>query len=67
MQLATGTKIKFTEIVRQCPLEMNGLNNLADLNVILLGSYDILIDMDMLTTHWAILYCYHKTNTCLDE
>ena len=46
---------------------MNGLNTLVYLNVIWLGYYDVLISMDWLTTYWAILDCYNKTCTCLDE
>ena len=56
-----------TKIVRQRPLEMNGLKALAYLNVIPLGSYSVLIAMDWLTTHRAILDCYNKNYTCLDE
>ena len=67
VQLATGTKRKVIEIVRHCPLEMNGLKTLADLTVIPLGSYDVLISMDWLTTYWAILDCYNKNYTCLGE
>ena len=46
---------------------MNGLNTLEYLNVIPLGSYDVLIGMDWLTTHRVVLDCYNKTYTCLDE
>ena len=46
---------------------MNGLKTSADLNVISLGSYDVLISMDWLTTHQAILDCFNKTYACLDE
>ena len=46
---------------------MNGLNNLAYLNATSLDSYDVLIGMYGLTTHRAILDCYNKTYTCLDE
>ena len=46
---------------------MNGLKTSANLNVILLGSYDVLIGLDKLSTHRAILDCYNKTYTCLDE
>ena len=34
VQLTSRTKRKVIEIVRQCPLEMNGLNTLVYLNVI---------------------------------
>ena len=37
------------------------------MNVIPLGSYDVLTDMDRLTTEWDILDFYNKTYKCLDE
>ena len=49
------------------PLEVNGVKTFADLNIIPLGSYDVLIDMDWLDAHHAFLDCHNKTYTCLDE
>ena len=46
VQLATGTRRKVSELVRKCPLGMNGLNTVADLNILPLGSYHVLIGMD---------------------
>ena len=46
VQLATGAKIKFNEMVKSCLMDMNGLNTKADLNILPLGSYDCLIGMD---------------------
>ena len=43
VQLVTGSKRKFSEEVEKCPLVMNGLITYVDLNVLLLGSYDVLI------------------------
>ena len=34
VQLATGTKRRVSELVRKCLLGMNGLNTVADLNII---------------------------------
>ena len=48
VQLAIGTKIKVSEVVEECPLVMNGLITCVDMNVLPLGSYDILIGMDRL-------------------
>ena len=67
VQVATGTKGKISELVKGCPLSMNGLNTIAYLNIIHLGSYDVLIRMDWLDTHHAGLDCYNKTFTCLNE
>ena len=46
VQLATGTKRKVRDMVEKFPLVMNGLNTFVDLNVLPLGSYDVLIGMD---------------------
>ena len=67
VQLATWAKRKIIEFVKMCPLEMNGLKTFADLNIIPLGSYDVLIGMDWLDAHHAILDFHNKTYTCLDE
>ena len=48
VQLATGTKRKFSQFVEKFPLEMNGLVTYVDMNVLPLGSYDILVRMDWL-------------------
>ena len=48
VQLATRTRRKVSEVVKKCPLVMDGLVTCADLNVLPLGSYDILIGMDWL-------------------
>ena len=67
VQLATGTKRKVSEVVEKCPLVMNGWVTYVDLNVLPLGSYDVLIGMDWLEEHRAIFDCYHKTFECLNE
>jgi hypothetical protein len=48
VQLVTGEKRKINEIVKTCPLDMNGLRTKVDLNIIPLGSYYCLIGMDWL-------------------
>ena len=67
VQLATRTKKKVNEVVRKCPFFMDGLVTCADLNVLPLGSYDVLIRMDWLEAHRAKLDCYNKTFELLDE
>ena len=46
---------------------MDGLVTYANLNVLPLGSYDILIGMDWLEMHRVKLDCYNKTFECMDE
>jgi hypothetical protein len=67
VQLAIWEKRKINEMVKACPMEMNGLGTRADLNIIPLGLYDFLIGMDWLDQHHVVLDYYNKTFTCLDE
>ena len=43
VQLATGTKRRIHDMVKSCSISLNGVNTSADMNIIPLGSYDILI------------------------
>jgi hypothetical protein len=67
VQLAMGVKRKINEWVKDCLIDMNGINTKVDVNIIPLGSYDFLIGMDWLEKHHVVLDCYNKTITCLDE
>jgi hypothetical protein len=67
VQLATGAKIKVNEMVKSCLMDMNGLSTRVDLNIFPLGSYYFLIGMDWLEQHHAILDCWNKAFTFLDE
>ena len=66
VQLATRTKIRIHDMVRSCSISLNGMNTSSDLNIIPLGSYDVLIGMDWLDKHHAVLDFHNKTFTCLD-
>jgi hypothetical protein len=46
VQLAIGAKRKVSEVVKECPVELNGFLTIAQLNILPLGSYDSLIGMD---------------------
>ena len=54
-------------MVEKFPLVMNGLVTCVNLNVLPLGSYDILIGMDWLEPHRVKLDCYNKTFEWIDE
>jgi hypothetical protein len=54
VQLATGTKRRINELVKECPINMNGTNTKEYLNIIPLGSYDCLIGMDWLEKHHVL-------------
>ena len=58
-QLGTRTKRKVSKVVDKCPLVMDGLVTYADLNVLPLGSYDILIGMNWLEMHRVKLDTRH--------
>jgi len=49
------------------PIDLNDIKTIIDLNIIPLGSYDILIRMGSLDHHHAMLDCHNKTFTCLTE
>jgi hypothetical protein len=53
VQLATGTKRRIHDMVRSYSISLNVVNTSIDINVIPLGSYDILIGMDWLDKHLA--------------
>ena len=67
VQLATGAKRKVTCFVRECAVVMDHFETVVKLNVLPLGSYDLLIGMDWLEQHRVILNCYDKTFTCLNN
>ena len=46
---------------------MDGLVTYVDLNVLPLGSYDILIGMEWLEAHTVKLDFYNKSFECIDE
>ena len=46
VQLDTGSKRRINEMVKECPMDMNGLSTRVYLNIIPLGSYEFLIGMD---------------------
>ena len=67
VQLATSAKRKVTFFVKECAIVMDHFETVIKLNVLPLGSYDLLISMDWLEQHRVILNCYDKTFTCLNN
>jgi hypothetical protein len=67
VQLATGTKIKVAEVILACQFIMDVLPTQETLNILPLGSYDLLVDMDWLATYNTKLDCYHKKLECENE
>ena len=66
VQLATITKRKVVSYVEYCEMFMSQFKTQVKLNVLPLGSYDVLICMDWLEKHRVVLNCFEKTFTCLD-
>ena len=67
VQLATGAKRKFNEMVKSYLMDMNGLNTREDLNILTLGSYDYLIGLDWFDQHHVILDFPKKEFHFMDE
>ena len=67
VQLATGTKRKVLEIVQECEVNLNGFPMKENLNILPLGSYDLLIAMDWVEQQHVMLDCLHKTILCTDS
>ena len=57
VQLATGTKRKVTTKIPNCILEIVKQQLNVDLNILPLGSYDVLLGMDWLEKHWTLVDC----------
>eukprot|EP00253_Pinus_taeda_P023509 PITA_23509 len=60
VHLATGTKRRVMAKVKSCPIVIVGQPVVADLNVLPRRSYDVLIGMDWLENHWALVNCKTK-------
>ena len=67
VKLATSTKRKFSEIVKECEVNLNGFLTKVNLKILPLGSYDVLIIMDWLEQHLVMLNCLHKPILCNDS
>jgi len=63
----TSTKKRVRHLVRACRFVLNGLPTLAHLNVLLLGSYSMLLGMDWLYLHMNKLDCYDKAIEFLND
>ena len=67
VQVATGTKEKVSEIVKNCEVNLNGFLTKVNLNILPLRSYDLLIDMDYLEQNHVMLDFLHKYILCTDS
>ena len=67
VQLATDAKRKVISFVKNCAVTVDQFKTFVKLNVLPLGSYDILIGMDWLEKHRVVLNCFDKTFTCINN
>ena len=59
--------MKVTEVVKGCLLTSDSLSSAINLNILPLGSYYVLIDMDWLENHCTKLDRYNNFLECLDD
>ena len=67
VQLAIGTKKRVHHWARDYAFELNVMPTSVHLNVLLLGSYSILMGMDWLFTHRTKVKYFEKVIECLDD
>jgi hypothetical protein len=67
VQLATGTKRKVVDFISDFEFILDGQTIRTNLNILPLGSYDMIIGMDWLEQHKAILDCYTKILSYKDD
>jgi len=54
-------------MVEMCPIMVNEPYTHANLNVLPLGSYDVIIGMEWLEVHRAKLDRYNKVDKCIND
>ena len=62
-----GAQRKVNCYVKECALDMNDFKTTVKLNVLPLGSYDLLIGIDWLEKQKVVLNCFDKTFTCVNN
>ena len=67
VQLATGTKRKVIHKLPRTAIKLNDFQTEVNLNILPLGSYDLLIGMDWLEKRKDMMNCWDKTLHCIDE
>jgi hypothetical protein len=67
VQLATGSKRRIAKVIPAYQLMLGEFPTQTTLNLLPLGSYDLLIGMEWIATHKARLDCYHKTLECVSK
>lgn len=67
VKLASGSKVVVEKLVQGCSLDIGALTTKVDLQILSLGSYDVVLGMDWLSAHRAMIDCHHKAVWCIDD
>jgi hypothetical protein len=67
VEMASGAKQKVREKVTGCTLNLGEFFTRVNLCIMILGSYDVVIGMDWLESHEAILNCKTKRLILVDD
>ena len=65
--MASGSKVNADVIAPECKIQLEAFTTSMNLRVIPLGSYDLVLGMDWLEQHNAVIDCKGKTIRCLDD
>ena len=52
-----GTRVRIDQIYRDCELEISGILLTVDLRVMDISDFDVILGMDLLTTHRVVIDC----------
>ena len=58
-----GTRVRVDKICRGCELEISGILLMADLRVMDMSDFDVILGMDWLTAHGVVIDCDHRRVT----
>lgn len=67
VELASGSKLVVEKFVQYCSLSIGALSTKVNLRILPLGSYDVVLGMDWLSAHRAIIDCHRKAVRCFDD
>ena len=67
VQLATGAKIKVTDFINNCEVQLQDHKTKINLNIFPLGWYDMIIGMDWLEKNKVVLNYFSKTFTYISK
>ena len=67
VQLGIGDKRRVTDFIVDCEVKLQDHKTRIDLNILPLGSYNMIIGMDWLQRNKVVLNCFSKTFTYIAE